>query len=593
MRQCGVTACFNGNIAATTWTYGTVTKGYNYGYDALNRLLSAGFKQGTSTQVAGAFDETFTYDKMGNILTLQRKKDNALIDNLTFGYKNGNASNQLNYISDAAGSRFSSTIKEYQNLSSSTTNEFVYDNNGNLTADADREIVTIRYNLLNLPDTIQFKNGNQIRNFYDAGGQKLRTEYSTLRTPVVVPIGSVGSPGNPNDCNDFLNGTEYNGNIEYAFSNDGGDYQFDLDKIYNDEGYAENPASPKYYYYRKDHLGDNREVWQAPPSGGGGAGTTVPRTQYYPSGLPWAEGLGADVQNKKFTDKEYIEMHGYDCTDLGARVLYNAGDFIPTPDPLCEKYYSISPYSYCAGDPVNRMDPDGMDWVYHVVDGITEAYYDRDVTSQQDVIDKYGEDSGITHLNDGSTLTNYDKDGNVTAQYTFTNDSKENKYGTVTDKDGKTLDNSQITYGNKYTIFGTSDNSCNAETLHNNYFGTSYTGPNNPKDYNGNDSYQYLPRNLSEYASLKHDLDYDKLNAHGPLDAFLNIYTMNADRELANNSFPFALKSNSNWDRFTAFAVYLAFNSIASFKSPLLYMKVTATTKESDNVVPQTPYLYP
>ncbi len=26
--------------------------------------------------------------------------------------------------------------------------------------DLDREIVTIRYNLLNLPDTIQFKNGN-------------------------------------------------------------------------------------------------------------------------------------------------------------------------------------------------------------------------------------------------------------------------------------------------------------------------------------------------------------------------------------------------------------------------------------------------
>jgi len=34
-------------------------------------------------------------------------------------------------------------------------------------------------------------------------------------------------------------------------------------------------------------------------------------------------------------------------------------------DPLCEKYYSISPYAYCAGNPVNRIDPDGMyyyDW---------------------------------------------------------------------------------------------------------------------------------------------------------------------------------------------------------------------------------------
>ena len=41
---------------------------------------------------------------------------------------------------------------------------------------------------------------------------------------------------------------------------------------------------------------------------------------------------------------------------------------------------------------------------------------------------------------DGSTLTTYDKDGNVSSKYTFTNDSKENKYGTVTDINGDKLD---------------------------------------------------------------------------------------------------------------------------------------------------------
>lgn len=30
-------------------------------------------------------------------------------------------------------------------------------------------------------------------------------------------------------------------------------------------------------------------------------------------------------------------------------------------DPLCEKYYSVSPYAYCAGNPVNRVDVDGKD----------------------------------------------------------------------------------------------------------------------------------------------------------------------------------------------------------------------------------------
>ena len=28
-------------------------------------------------------------------------------------------------------------------------------------------------------------------------------------------------------------------------------------------------------------------------------------------------------------------------------------------DPLAEKYYHLSPYAYCAGDPVNLVDPDG------------------------------------------------------------------------------------------------------------------------------------------------------------------------------------------------------------------------------------------
>jgi hypothetical protein len=30
-----------------------------------------------------------------------------------------------------------------------------------------------------------------------------------------------------------------------------------------------------------------------------------------------------------------------------------------TMDPLAEKYYHISPYAYCVGDPVNLADPDG------------------------------------------------------------------------------------------------------------------------------------------------------------------------------------------------------------------------------------------
>jgi RHS repeat-associated protein len=30
-------------------------------------------------------------------------------------------------------------------------------------------------------------------------------------------------------------------------------------------------------------------------------------------------------------------------------------------DPLCEKYYWISPYAYCMNNPVRYIDPDGRD----------------------------------------------------------------------------------------------------------------------------------------------------------------------------------------------------------------------------------------
>jgi len=57
----------------------------------------------------------------------------------------------------------------------------VYDKNGGLIADFDRNICTIRKNVLFLPDTIQFVNGNQIVHRYDAMGRKLQTTYYRKR----------------------------------------------------------------------------------------------------------------------------------------------------------------------------------------------------------------------------------------------------------------------------------------------------------------------------------------------------------------------------------------------------------------------------
>ena len=55
-------------------------------------------------------------------------------------------------------------------------------------------------------------------------------------------------------------------------------------------------------------------------------------------------------------------MHGLNWYDYGARQYDPAIAQFTTVDPLCEKYYHISPYVYCGGNPVNRVDIDGRDW---------------------------------------------------------------------------------------------------------------------------------------------------------------------------------------------------------------------------------------
>jgi len=150
-------------------------------------------------------------------------------------------------------------------------------------------------------------------------------------------------------------GTAYIGNIEYNTLN-GNNSLTTLSRIYNDEGYVENPANPQYYYFRHDHLGDNREVWCA------NTNTVAQRTQYYPSGLPWAYDRTVDhpdLQHRKYNGKEFVEMHGYDTYDIVWRQYYPAIGRFQTQDPEAENDYNLSPYTMCGNNMVLNTDPDG------------------------------------------------------------------------------------------------------------------------------------------------------------------------------------------------------------------------------------------
>jgi RHS repeat-associated protein len=221
--------------------------------------------------------------------------------------------------------------------------------------DLDRGIVSIRYNVLNLPDIIQFKNGNQMINTYNANGQKLRTKYYTALNPVIVPVNTIHSGYSTSEATLRLD--DYFGSVLYENGTAEDAAHHPLTKVLTPEGYIDYATAGKpYCYNRVDHLGSIREV----DSYLGNNRTVVQKTQYYPSGTAFMESYGSGVQPYKFTGKELITMHGLNWQDYGARWLDNVRMQFTSVDPLAEKYYSISPYAYCAGNPVRFIDSTGM-----------------------------------------------------------------------------------------------------------------------------------------------------------------------------------------------------------------------------------------
>ena len=69
--------------------------------------------------------------------------------------------------------------------------------------------------------------------------------------------------------------------------------------------------------------------------------------------------VNVSFQPYKYNGKELDLMHGLNTYDYGARQYSPVLARWDRKDPLCEKYYSISPYAYCGNNPVNAIDPDG------------------------------------------------------------------------------------------------------------------------------------------------------------------------------------------------------------------------------------------
>lgn len=351
------TPYYNGNISSTKYiTYDhpmweNTFYAYKYSYDGLDRLTKASYGYGPTYFPAyvdyNMLDEEITYDANSNITSLIRhgQYGDGVVDNLIYSY-NGN---RVYSIYDSAPSVLSEGFYDFKDNKMTVPNapEYGYDGCGSITYDLNKGITHIDYDYFGNPTRIQFADYNVTEYVYSADGRRLKSIHRTA-----VPQSHQLSLNATHDLTASevfsVDSTEYINDFEFKNGS--------LSMCKFDGGYLAAPFVPSTYrYYITDHLGNNSLVVN-------GNGSVLQATHYYPFGSIHHSSTNQGNQKYKYNGKEYDSMHGLNEYDYGARRYDPVIGMFTSMDPLCEKYYHISPYSYCGGNPVSRVDPDGMDW---------------------------------------------------------------------------------------------------------------------------------------------------------------------------------------------------------------------------------------
>ncbi len=339
--------CYNGNIAEA------VTQGnkYAYIYDNANRLTSAKY---TPSAGDADYSATYAYDRNSNITALTRKglKDifgnYGPVDDLTMLYDG----NRLWRVSDHADEVLlenSGNLRNPEIFDPSET-QFGYDANGNTVKDLSRNIEKMDYNPINLPLSARLEQGtdrltgrktNQSISYtYDASGIRHRVIHATQPLLGTRPMRIATADT-----------TDYVGN--YVIRNG------QIDKIMTPYGYLQDG---KFHTFLHDYQGNVAAVVVGD--------SVAQRNSYYPYGLPHYTGIvkktsfsssSMTANPYKYGGKEYDTFGGTDLYDFHARHHAPSTGRFMTVDPMAEKYPGISPYIYCAGNPVLFIDDDGKE----------------------------------------------------------------------------------------------------------------------------------------------------------------------------------------------------------------------------------------
>ena len=325
---------YNGGISEWEWNHGAgaETNAWSLSYDGVGRLTDAQRFVG-GVQINSFSERSITYDRNSNALTLTRYGENAATPDEILAYSyNGNL---------------------LRNISNSGTSggggSFTHDTNGNLTRDG-LSTLDIDYNDRNLTSRISSGGATLAEYEYLADGTKLR---------------ALDGGGN---------GYQYRGSLIYTqTAGQTGSPAITLDCAVTSAGRivrentADGSSTYKVQHYLRDHLGSVRSVID------GDTGTVIETNDYYPFGkrIPVtnsvAEPVEATTQSATSPDRWLFSSKesqsflnaSIPLLDFGARMYNPVIARWTASDPLSEKYYGISPYVYCLGNPIVNIDVKG------------------------------------------------------------------------------------------------------------------------------------------------------------------------------------------------------------------------------------------
>jgi len=333
---------YNGNISAVISAVkndDADVRGYGFIYDNFDRLKKANYAESANlSNNKGKYSvENITYDKNGNLKTLNRKFNsaNTLADQLTYNYYT--KSNKLKKVVDPKGDV--ANLSDYVVRSSG---QYTYDNNGNMIFDPGKN-VSIKYNHLNLPECIIFNSG-KIFYHYDAVGTKLSM--------------TVESNNTIDKKNDYIGNIVYHNNNKSFIKTEEGRIIATMNN---------NVMVWKYEYTITDHLGNARVSFT--PNSQGGTDITQ-SVNYYPFGMVmtqknYSNSYSNYTQNDFLYNGKEHQNVGFnsvnlDWYDYGARFYDASIGRWHTTDPMAEKFIDESPYCYVGNSPQIMIDPDGM-----------------------------------------------------------------------------------------------------------------------------------------------------------------------------------------------------------------------------------------